>query len=90
MSFTTHEVKKIQAHYPLNIAGKYCGEITLNRSSFDDCISKADYISLHVPKQQDGSAVIGADELAKMKKGGLFNQHFTRVVQLMKMLYWHH
>jgi D-3-phosphoglycerate dehydrogenase len=53
---------------PLNIAGNIV-EITLNRSSFDDCISKADYISLHVPKQQDGSAVIGADELAKMKKG---------------------
>ncbi len=52
----------------MNIGGKTV-EVTLIRSSFDDCISKADYISLHVPKQQDGSAVIGADELAKMKKG---------------------
>jgi len=28
-----------------------------------------DYISLHVPKQADGSAVIAAKELAMMKKG---------------------
>jgi D-3-phosphoglycerate dehydrogenase len=28
-----------------------------------------DYISLHVPKQEDGSAVLGANEFASMKKG---------------------
>lgn len=28
-----------------------------------------DYISIHVPKQKDGSAVIGTNEFSKMKKG---------------------
>jgi D-3-phosphoglycerate dehydrogenase len=32
-------------------------------------ISDADYISLHVPKQKDGAAVIGAKEFEAMKQG---------------------
>lgn len=52
----------------LNIGGNSV-DVTLNRSSFDDCISTADYISFHVPKQADGIAVVGAAELAKMKQG---------------------
>ena len=32
-------------------------------------LGKLDYISLHVPKQADGSAVITASEFSKMKKG---------------------
>ncbi|MCR9172870.1 MAG: D-2-hydroxyacid dehydrogenase [bacterium] len=39
------------------------------RTSMDDVLANADYISLHVPKQPDGSAVIGAKEFAKMKDG---------------------
>lgn len=35
----------------------------------ESVISEADYISLHVPKQADGSAVIGSNEFAKMKTG---------------------
>lgn len=38
-------------------------------SSLNDVIGKMDYISLHVPKQADGSAVISAKEFALMKKG---------------------
>ncbi|XOV68246.1 MAG: D-2-hydroxyacid dehydrogenase [Fluviicola sp.] len=38
-------------------------------TSLDDVLPNADYISLHVPKQPDGSAVIGAKEFAKMKDG---------------------
>jgi len=34
-------------------------------------LGKLDYISLHVPKQADGSAVITANEFSKMKKGVL-------------------
>jgi len=34
-------------------------------------LGKLDYISLHVPKQADGSAVITASEFSKMKKGVL-------------------
>jgi D-3-phosphoglycerate dehydrogenase len=32
-------------------------------------LGKCDYISIHVPKQADGSAVIGANEFALMKNG---------------------
>ena len=32
-------------------------------------ISKMDYISIHVPKQSDGSAVLGSNEFQIMKKG---------------------
>ena len=32
-------------------------------------LGEMDYISIHVPKQKDGSAVIGANEFARMKKG---------------------
>lgn len=39
------------------------------KASLEDVIGSADYFSLHVPKQADGSAVIGASEFAKMKDG---------------------
>ncbi len=37
--------------------------------SLTDELGKLDYISIHVPKQADGSAVIAANEFTKMKKG---------------------
>lgn len=37
--------------------------------NLNDVIGDADYISLHVPKQADGSAVIAEAEFKKMKKG---------------------
>lgn len=38
-------------------------------ASISEVLGLADYISLHVPKQADGSAVIGANEFAAMKDG---------------------
>ena len=38
-------------------------------SDMASAIADADYISLHVPKQADGSAVIGKNEFALMKSG---------------------
>lgn len=38
-------------------------------SDLIDGISKADFISVHVPKQSDGSAVFGAKEFESMKDG---------------------
>lgn len=32
-------------------------------------LGQMDYISIHVPKQADGSAILGANEFSKMKKG---------------------
>lgn len=44
-------------------------DVTLNRSSLDDVLAQSDFISCHVPKQADGSAVLGANEIALMKNG---------------------
>lgn len=38
-------------------------------SSLSNAIGKADYISIHVPKQSDGSAVFGTEEFKQMKDG---------------------
>lgn len=38
-------------------------------SDMIEAIKEADYISLHVPKQEDGSAVIGENEFSVMKRG---------------------
>jgi D-3-phosphoglycerate dehydrogenase len=44
-------------------------DVTLNRSSIDDLLAQSDFISCHVPKQADGSAVLGPNEIALMKNG---------------------
>lgn len=47
-------------------------EINLKTRSFDDVLSKSDFVTLHVPAQE--KPTIGAAEMAKMKKGaGLIN-----------------
>jgi D-3-phosphoglycerate dehydrogenase len=38
-------------------------------NDLNSALPKMDYISLHVPKQADGSAVLGSKEFALMKKG---------------------
>jgi D-3-phosphoglycerate dehydrogenase len=38
-------------------------------TSLSERLGEMDYISIHVPKQADGSAVIAAEQFAKMKKG---------------------
>lgn len=38
-------------------------------TSIQEAITEADFISVHVPKQADGSAVFGAPEFEKMKDG---------------------
>jgi len=37
--------------------------------SVDQVLMESDFISLHVPKQENGEAVIGEDEFKKLKKG---------------------
>lgn len=50
--------------------GKQDLQITLTtETDLQQFLGEMDYISIHVPKQKDGSAVIGANEFARMKKG---------------------
>jgi D-3-phosphoglycerate dehydrogenase len=50
--------------------GKQDLQITITtQTDLQQFLGEMDYISIHVPKQKDGSAVIGANEFARMKKG---------------------
>lgn len=51
----------------LEIFGAGTVPVALQRSEFNDVLSSSDYISLHVPAQKDGSAVIGEAELKLIK-----------------------
>ena len=54
----------------LNINGSPF-EVKLNVSSFEEVLRGSDFISLHVPKQPNGSSVIGSAEFALMKKNAV-------------------
>lgn len=63
-----------QTNYEVNIPVLIGNQTVVNvpmqtTTSLDEIIAASDYISIHVPKQADGSAVIGAKEFDKMKKG---------------------
>ncbi|MFM2285277.1 MAG: hypothetical protein RLZZ543_774 [Bacteroidota bacterium] len=48
--------------------------VNIKTSSMEHVLAKSDFISLHVPGKINGKAVLGADELAQLKKGvGLVN-----------------
>ena len=53
---------------PIGLNNNFDVEITPT-IDLQSVLGKLDYISLHVPKQADGSAVITANEFSKMKKG---------------------
>ena len=55
---------------PIGLNNNFDVEITPT-TDLKSVLGKLDYISLHVPKQADGSAVITANEFSKMKKGVL-------------------
>lgn len=58
----------VHVKVPIGTSQEASVEITPH-ASLNEVIGQMDYISLHVPKQADGSAVIGAKEFALMKKG---------------------
>jgi D-3-phosphoglycerate dehydrogenase len=61
------EVEKVTI--PVHIGGN---ELAINvecSNNLNDVLSKVDYLSIHVPKQPNGEAVIGKAEFAAMKKG---------------------
>ena len=68
MTVIAHDPFVPNAKITLSIQGKAI-EVTITTTSMEELIASADFISLHVPKQADGSAVIDTDELSKMKDG---------------------
>lgn len=55
---------------PLDLGNNLSASIDITPTdSMDDAIKQADFISIHVPKQEDGSAVFGSEQFAIMKDG---------------------
>lgn len=53
----------------LHIEGHGAVEVKVPMVDMEAILSQSDFISLHVPKQANGAAVLGEQELAKCKKG---------------------
>lgn len=74
MNILAHDKDDIPETLPVEFGNGQSIDIKIEAGSFDDVITKSDYISIHIPKQSDGAAVIGEHEINKMKDGvRLFN-----------------
>lgn len=71
MNVVAHDPFVDKATLEVEVAGADTVKVDVNTIEKDELLSKSDVISLHVPKQEDGSAVIGKEEIAKMKDGVL-------------------
>lgn len=68
MNVIAHDPFVEKAQIVIPVAGENV-KVNIYTTSMDEIITTSDFISLHVPKQADGSAVIGAAEIARMKFG---------------------
>ncbi|MFM8242338.1 MAG: NAD(P)-dependent oxidoreductase, partial [Crocinitomicaceae bacterium] len=59
------------AEIPVNVGNQTITISCKTRTNLSDELHHLDFISLHVPKQSDGSAVIAAKEFDKMKEGSI-------------------
>jgi D-3-phosphoglycerate dehydrogenase len=74
MNILAHDWNDIPETLPVEFGNGQSIDIKIEAGSFDNVITKSDYISIHIPKQSDGAAVIGEHEINKMKDGvRLFN-----------------
>lgn len=69
MKVLAHDPFVKEANIELDIHGHGKINVKISTCTMDELIANADMITLHVPKQKDGSAVIGAAEFSKMKNG---------------------
>ena len=68
MNVVAYDLHAEAATVPVELNGTTV-DVNVPIVTMDELLASVDYISLHVPKQADGSAVIGANEFAKMKDG---------------------
>ncbi len=68
MNVIAHDPFVSKANIKLSIQGKGI-EVPIETTSMEEVLTQSDFLSLHVPKQADGSAVIGTNELNSMKDG---------------------
>jgi D-3-phosphoglycerate dehydrogenase len=70
MNVLAVDTKECEIDVPVQIGnGHEVAVKIITNTSISEVIAQCDYISLHIPKQADGSAVIGAKEFEIMKKG---------------------
>lgn len=65
-------VDRVSKEYdiPVSLGNENLVNVKINSSdSIEQLLPKCDFISIHIPKQNDGSAVLGEAEFSKMKKG---------------------
>jgi D-3-phosphoglycerate dehydrogenase len=68
MHVIAHDPFVANADIKLSLQGQSV-TVSIATIGMEELLSSSDFISIHVPKQADGSAVIGAAELAKMQDG---------------------
>lgn len=61
--------KKQDTHIDVKVGNQTVSVAISTETDLQAQLGHMDYISIHVPKQADGSAVLGANEFEKMKKG---------------------
>lgn len=70
MKVVAYDVVKNQEPISVPVGGQFI-TIPVPMMDMKQLLAESDCISLHVPKQSDGSAVIGEDEMQQMKPGVL-------------------
>jgi len=69
MNVIAYNLSKCSVLIPVIVGGKKVEVQIETLTSIDDLLPQSDFISIHVPKQANGSAVLGASEFSKMKDG---------------------
>lgn len=69
MKVLAYDMRPIEADIPIEINGVQVHVEKIKTCDLQEVLKASDMISLHVPKQADGSAVIGASEMDLMKTG---------------------
>lgn len=69
MKIIAHDPFVPDATIDFEVHGHGKVSVTIVTTTMDEVLANCDFLSLHVPKQADGSAVIGEAEFAKMKDG---------------------
>ncbi len=69
MKVIAHDLHEIPSTMPVHFHTGQSFDVEIQSGTMDDIYMNSDYISIHIPKQKDGSAVISFNEFAKMKKG---------------------
>ncbi len=71
MKVVAHDPFVDKAELEVEIAGTDPAKVEVSTISKEELLQQSDVISLHVPKQEDGSAVIGKEEIGNMKDGAI-------------------